>query len=75
MYAHNAYNPTVTNDKSIDSSIVLTWLNTTATISHVLNFDMATIQGWPLIEGDVYCTEAPSMWLLFSTLDQRLILH
>ena len=31
-----------------------------ATNSHVLNFDVATIQGWSLIKGGIYCTEAPS---------------
>ena len=36
-----------------------------ATIIHVLNFNAATIQGWPLIEGGVYCTETPSVWRLF----------
>ena len=35
-------------------------------ISHFLNFDAATVQGWPLIEGSIYCTEAPSVWLLFN---------
>ena len=33
---------------------------------HVLKLDAATIQGWILFEGSVYCTEAPSMWLLFN---------
>ena len=37
-----------------------------ATISHVLNIDVATIQGRTLIEGGVYCTEAHSVWLLFN---------
>ena len=36
---------------------VFTWLNATATISHVIIFDAATIQGRPLIEGGIYCTE------------------
>ena len=31
-----------------------TWLNTAATISHALNFDATTIQGWLLIEGGIY---------------------
>ena len=30
---------------------VFTWLNTVATIKHVLKFDVATIQGWPPCEG------------------------
>ena len=47
-------------------NIVFTWLNATATISHLLNFDATTIQGQPLIEGSVYCIEAPSIWLLFN---------
>ena len=37
-----------------------------ATISHLFNFDAATIQGQPLIKGGIYCTEVPSMWLLFN---------
>ena len=36
------------------------WLNAAATISHVLNLNVATIQGWPLIKGNTYCTEAHS---------------
>ena len=32
------------------------------TISHLLNFDAATVQGRPLIEGGIYCTEAPSVY-------------
>ena len=46
---------------------VLTWLNTMATIGHILYFDVATIQGRPLIEGSIYCTEEPSVRLLFNT--------
>ena len=42
---------------------VFTWLNSVAT---TLNFVAATIQGWPLIKGSVYCTEAPSLQLLFN---------
>ena len=45
---------------------VFTWLNTMDTISHGLKLDAATIQGWLLVEGGVYYTEAPSMWLLFN---------
>ena len=41
-----------------------------ATISRVLNFDAATIQGWPLVKDSVYCTEAPSVWLLVNIVDQ-----
>ena len=37
-----------------------------ATISQVLNFDVATIQGRSLTEGSIYCTEAPSVQLLFN---------
>ena len=40
---------------------VFTWLNTTATISHVLSFDAAAIQGRHFF----YCFEASSVWLLF----------
>ena len=39
-----------------------------ATISHVLIFDAAIIQGQPLIEDDAYCTKAPSVQLLFNIL-------
>ena len=39
------------------------WLDAEATISH---FDVATIQGQPIIEGGIYCTEAPSMQLLYN---------
>ena len=46
--------------------IVFTSLNAVATISHLLNFDAATIQGRLLIEGGIYCTEIPSMRLLFN---------
>ena len=28
-----------------------------AIINHIFNFDVATIQGWPLIKGGIYCTE------------------
>ena len=45
---------------------IFTWLNTAATIVPLLNFDVATIQERPLIEGGVYCTEALSMRLLFN---------
>ena len=45
---------------------VFTWLNVMITISHVLNFDAATIQGQPLIEGGIHCTEAHSLQLLFN---------
>ena len=31
----------------------LPWLNTTATIKLMSIIDVATIQGWPLIEGDI----------------------
>ena len=48
------------------SHTVFTWLNAAATIVPLLNFDVATIQERPLIEGGVYCTEALSMWLLFN---------
>ena len=47
--------------------MVFTLLNVVATISHVLYFDAATIQRWPLIKGGVYCTEVSSVWILFST--------
>ena len=30
-----------------------------ATISRALKFDVTTIQGQPLFEGDIYYTEAP----------------
>ena len=36
-----------------------------ATISHVLKLDVATIQGWLLFKGSIYCTEAVSVRLLF----------
>ena len=42
-------------------TVILTWLNAVATISHVLNFNATTIRGEPLIDGDVYCTEAPNV--------------
>ena len=45
---------------------LLTWLNTKVTISHVLIFDVANIQERPLIEGGIYCTEAPCVQLLFN---------
>ena len=52
---------------------VFTWLNVVATICHVINFDAATIQGWPLIDGDIYCIEAPSVRLLFNIV--KLTMH
>ena len=51
---------------------VFTWLNAVATISNLLNFDMASTQEQPLITGDVYCTKAPSMWLLFNMVRESL---
>ena len=36
---------------------VFTWLNAMDTINNLLNFDVATIQGRPLTESGVYCTE------------------
>ena len=54
------------------SYTVFTWLNAMVTISNLLNFDVATIQGRPLIEGGVYCTEAPSMRLLFNIVRSSL---
>ena len=44
-----------------DLHSILTWLNAMATISHVLNFNVTTIQGGPLIDGGIYCTEEPSV--------------
>ena len=52
--------------KESSSHTVFTWLNAAATIVPLLNFDVATIQEQPLIEGGVYCTEALSMRLLFN---------
>ena len=52
--------------KESSSHTIFTWLNAVATIVPLLNFDVATIQEWPLIEGGVYCTEALSMRLLFN---------
>ena len=52
--------------KESSSYTVFTWLNAVATIVPLLNFDAATIQGRPLIEGGVYCTEALSVQLLFN---------
>ena len=45
-----------------------TWLNATATITHVVKLDaaMATIQGRLLFKGGVYYIEASSVWLLFN---------
>ena len=38
--------------ESLCTYTVLTWLNAAANISHVsLNFDAATVQGWPLFKG------------------------
>ena len=51
--------------KRMVSHTIFTWLNAAATISHLLNFTVATIQGRPLIEGGVYCTEALSVQQLF----------
>ena len=42
-----------------------------ATINHVLNFDAATIQVQALIEGGIYCTEAPSVQLLFNVVEDK----
>ena len=43
-----------------------TWLHAGAIISHVIKFDVATIQGKRLVEDGVYYTEAPSVQLLFN---------
>ena len=51
--------------KKSSSHTAFTWLNAAATIVPVLNFDAATIQGRPLIEGGVYCTEVLSVWQQF----------
>ena len=45
---------------------IFTWLNATATITHVVKLDTATIQGWLLFKGSVYYTEASSVGLLFN---------
>ena len=45
---------------------IFTWLNTTATTTHVVKLDAATIQGKLLFKGGVYYTEASSVWLLFN---------
>ena len=40
---------------------IFTWLNTEATIIHIVKLDAATIQGWLLFEGSIYYTEASSV--------------
>ena len=40
--------------------------------SNLSNLDAATIQGRPLIEGSIYCTEAPSVRLLFNIVQSNL---
>ena len=73
---HFTYNYYVFNVKNlkvhlISSAIIkcactiFTWLNVTATISHV-KLDAATNQGRPLFKGGVYYTEAPSVRLLIN---------
>ena len=45
---------------------MFTWLNTAATITHVVKLDAATIQGRLLFEGGIYYTDTSSAWLLFN---------
>ena len=53
MYIHLKYVANISSIKIYyhDIATVLTWLNATAAINHVLKFDVATIQGWLLFEG------------------------
>ena len=54
----------------IHIATVFTWLNTAATIRHVLKFYAATIQGWHILH------LSTSMWLLFYiSLKLRLTMH
>ena len=43
-----------------------------ATISQLLNFDVATIQGRPLIKGGFHCIETLSVQLLFNIVRSSL---
>ena len=45
---------------------IFTWLNATATVTHIVKLDAATIQGQLIFEGVVYYTEASSLQLLLN---------
>ena len=71
MYHNHKHTNTLQDCLKFKVHTVFTWLNATATIIHALNFNVATIQGQPLIEGGIYCTEAPNVRLLFDQVEDK----